>query len=75
MKRVYSCQDITLGLPLDLSESDSWFHHEDRLNQLLSTLDPLNLTLEEASSLAETPSDIDPNLWIYEWLRYIVYDI
>ena len=59
-----------MGFPLDLSESDSWFHQEDRLNQILSTIDPLSLTLEDASIIALPPPDTDPNLWVYEWLRY-----
>ena len=59
-----------MGFPLDVSEADSWFHQEDHLNQLLSSIDPSNLTSAEATSLAETPPNTDPNLWIYEWLRY-----
>lgn len=55
---------------MDLSESDSWFHREDRLNQLLATIDPATLTTEEASAIALVPPGTDPNLWIYEWLRY-----
>jgi hypothetical protein len=64
-------KDITLGFPIDVSESDSWFHQEDRLNQILSTVDPTVLTAEEASMIAVPPPFIEPNLWIYEWLRYL----
>ena len=63
-------KDITLGFPIDVSESDSWFHQEDRLTQILSTVDPTVLTAEEASTIAVPPPFIEPNLWIYEWLRY-----
>ena len=61
---------ITLGFPLDLSESDSWFHQEDHLNQILNNIDPTTLTNDEAATISIPPPDTDPNLWIYEWLRY-----
>lgn len=63
-------KNIILGFPLDLSESDSWYHQEDRLNQILSNVDPSTLTAEEAAAIAAPSPDADPNVWIYEWLRY-----
>ena len=70
MKCEVISKDITLGFPPDLSDTDSWFHQEDRLNQMLSNIEPATLTHEEALVIAEPPLDTDPNLWIYEWLRY-----
>jgi hypothetical protein len=59
-----------LGFPIDLSESDTWFQQEDKLNQILSQVDPTTLAFDEAYALADTPPNTDPNIWIYEWLRY-----
>jgi Mob1/phocein family len=55
-----------------MSESDGWFHQEDRLNQILASIDPSVLAIEEALAIAVPPPGTDPNLWIYEWLRYVL---
>lgn len=53
-----------------MSESDSLFHGEDHLNHILANVDATTLTTEEAASLVDTPQNTDPNVWVYEWLRY-----
>jgi hypothetical protein len=64
-----------LDFPLDPTESDTWFQQEDQLNQLLNTIDPSVLTLEEAKVIAGIAPSTDTNLWVYEWLRYFTSEL